>query len=259
MTAYTYERKNGFTLVEITIVIIILGLLISGVAAGVALVERSKIQSVITEFDQISTSVQAFAATHNSALPGDMINAGSFMHGTIANNCPGGNGDGTIDITPISVDSTTLIESMCAWAHLAGGNFLSGDLNAGYTGSYTDTSTRVNDNLKIPDIPSSKMTPATYFFVPYQGVNYIMLGAPHDGGTGLLGSKGAPAISQKHAHMISSKVAIVDGSVFPLDRSHTIVAINADGSSTGDCHDGVSFKDSSNDIDKVCILIKSLD
>ena len=246
--------KSGFTLVEITIVLIIFSLLITGVSAGVAMIERSKIQSVISEFGQITSAVKAFSANYNGHLPGNIPNASDYFLGAAADNCPGGSGDGIISISVSNTDSGAFVESMCAWVHLSLANFLPGDLNDNYQGSYSDVTQEPNSVARRKDIPVSKFSPAAYFFAPYQGVNYLTLGATRS----VNGTTGGPIFSQKIASSISSKVAIVDGTVLPLDRSDSILAISEDGSNSGPCHDGIDFYDKSNDTDKVCLLIQSI-
>jgi len=85
-------NKRGFTLVELSIVIVIFGLLVAGIAAGKNLIETAKVRSIITDVDQFKQSVQAFYGQYNY-LPGDFptyLSQGYF-------GVTGGNGNGILD------------------------------------------------------------------------------------------------------------------------------------------------------------------
>ena len=65
-------RKNsGFTLIEISIVIVIIGLLIAGVIQGKSLIQGAKVSNAITLAQDISVAVNAFKQQYHM-LPGDM-------------------------------------------------------------------------------------------------------------------------------------------------------------------------------------------
>lgn len=75
--------KKGFTLVELSIVLVIIGLLIGGILAAQSMVTTTKIQRFIREMQQLDVAVRNFQ-TKFKTIPGD---SKSF----------GGNGDGFID------------------------------------------------------------------------------------------------------------------------------------------------------------------
>lgn len=66
------HRNKGFTLVEISIVIVIIGLLIVGVIKGESLIQSAKVGSAITLAQDISVAVNAFKQQYHM-LPGDML------------------------------------------------------------------------------------------------------------------------------------------------------------------------------------------
>jgi len=65
-------RNKGFTLIEIAIVIIIIGLLIAGVIKGMSLIQSAKVSSNITLAQDLSAAVNAFKQQYHM-LPGDML------------------------------------------------------------------------------------------------------------------------------------------------------------------------------------------
>ena len=79
-------RKNhGFTLVEIAIVLVVVGLLIGGVLKGQALIGSAKSNNVIKKMQSLQTAYYAFQDKY-SGLPGDMSNAQTIV-GASATNC----------------------------------------------------------------------------------------------------------------------------------------------------------------------------
>ncbi len=89
--------KNGFTLIELAVVLVIIGLLVAGIMTGAALIDNADKRDTIKTFEEIRLSIKAFRLKYN-AMPGDMPNAqdiwgwaGLGPSGTI-----NGNGDGLV-------------------------------------------------------------------------------------------------------------------------------------------------------------------
>lgn len=82
----TRRNQKGFTLVEIAIVLVIIGLLIGGVLKGQAMIQNAKVKRVVKQGDEIRAAVMSFYDKY-SLFPGDEANP---------NLPPGdaGNGDG---------------------------------------------------------------------------------------------------------------------------------------------------------------------
>ncbi len=135
------KNKHAFSLVELSIVLVILGLLVGGVLAGQSLIRAAELRSVGTEFTRWHTSIYAFRDKY-FALPGDMTNAQSFWG--IAAACPGTNaqpsttpatcnGNGNI-IFESAPSGATGNEYFRLWQHLANAGLIEGSY-AGVQGS----------------------------------------------------------------------------------------------------------------------------
>src|SRR6516164_11396797 len=64
------RRQAGFTLVEIAIVLVIIGLLLGGVLKGQELIESAKVKNIGQDFRAISIAVLTYQDKYR-ALPGD--------------------------------------------------------------------------------------------------------------------------------------------------------------------------------------------
>ena len=84
-------KQSGFTLVEIAIVLVIIGLLLGGILKGQEMITQAKIKNVINDFNGITAAVSSYQDRYR-ALPGDDLNAGTRWNGAFP-----GNGDGQWD------------------------------------------------------------------------------------------------------------------------------------------------------------------
>jgi prepilin-type N-terminal cleavage/methylation domain-containing protein len=112
---------NGFTLIEIAIVLVIIGLLLGGVLKGQELITGARVRNLISQQDGIKAAFFGFQDRYR-ALPGDYRDATTSIACNPA--CPGGNGNGRIE------DGGTPRESILVWAHLAGAGFLNTGFSA---------------------------------------------------------------------------------------------------------------------------------
>ena len=88
-------KQKGFTLVEIAIVLVIIGLLLGGILKGQEMITQAKIKNVINDFNGITAAVSSYQDRYR-ALPGDDLNAGGVA-GRWGNTVTNGNGNGVID------------------------------------------------------------------------------------------------------------------------------------------------------------------
>src|SRR5207244_4180406 len=68
------KRQQGFTLVEIAIVLVIIGLLLGGILKGQEMITQAKIKNVIADFSGVSAAYHGYQDRYR-AIPGDDPNA----------------------------------------------------------------------------------------------------------------------------------------------------------------------------------------
>src|SRR3954471_18671131 len=93
MRTNTASRSQaGFTLVEIAIVLVIIGLLLGGILKGQEMITQAKIKNIINDFNGLSAAMYSYQDRYR-ALPGDELNANTTSRwGATAF---GGDGNGT--------------------------------------------------------------------------------------------------------------------------------------------------------------------
>lgn len=105
------QNTKAFTLVELAIVLIVIGLITGGVVGAQSLIESTNIHSEINNIEKLRTAIRAFKLEYDS-IPGDMTDAYDYFGDACGNdstdNMSGCNGDGDkcIDQSPISNCST---------------------------------------------------------------------------------------------------------------------------------------------------------
>ena len=63
-------KRKGFTLVELSIVLVIIGLLIGGILAAQSMIETTKVNKIVSQIQQYDAMVTNFQTKYNG-LPGD--------------------------------------------------------------------------------------------------------------------------------------------------------------------------------------------
>ena len=65
------QTDSGFTLIELSIVLVIIGLIVGGVLVGQDLIRAAYIRAQISQIEKFNTAVNTFYGKYQ-ALPGDM-------------------------------------------------------------------------------------------------------------------------------------------------------------------------------------------
>jgi len=109
------RSQSGFTLIEIAIVLMVVGLLLGGAQKGQQLVNIATEKKLTSEFKNIPMYIYSYQDRFN-ALPGDDLSVVHHMHGILATTPPGNQGNGAIDGNWNS--SVTADETYLFWQHI---------------------------------------------------------------------------------------------------------------------------------------------
>jgi prepilin-type N-terminal cleavage/methylation domain-containing protein len=131
-------HQRGFTLIEIAIVLVIIGLLLGGVLKGQELITSARVRNLISAQDGVKAAFFGFQDRFR-AYPGDYSQATQNIANMTTTNCNGGNGNGNGNGNGI-VDATGP-ESILAWEHLSKAGFITGAYECNTTESLTTTPT----------------------------------------------------------------------------------------------------------------------
>ncbi|MDG1287953.1 MAG: prepilin-type N-terminal cleavage/methylation domain-containing protein [Rickettsiales bacterium] len=129
-------KHQGFTLLELSIVLVIIGLIIGGITVGQEMIKSAELNSVVTDVTKYTVAVNTFKLKYD-ALPGDMDNATAYWGaahatpatcwttaGTGTQTC---DGDGDGEVNSLHYTPTGAHEHWRFWEHLSNSEILSGD------------------------------------------------------------------------------------------------------------------------------------
>lgn len=142
----TFNKQGGFTLVEVTTVLVIGGLILGGVLKGQSLIEAGRVKSAVSQLNSIAIAHSAYVERYQ-ALPGDDGTAALLAtRGDAWTGATAGNRNGVIDGTlantfaPVAATAATATAAATALAdtvrffeHLRRAGFLTGDPAVGTT------------------------------------------------------------------------------------------------------------------------------
>jgi len=199
------NKSKGFTLVELSIVLVIIGLLIGGILVAQSMIGTTRTQTTIRQIGQFDAAIANFQTKFNQ-LPGDT----SLMGATAGNN------DGKIDAT------TSFFKGEIGkfWSDLSA----SGLTNPTGGGTFTDASAGAAWSTATSPLASVGTNGFYFAFGSTAGTNFYIISNPsstNDGGHAIV-----PAPALKPADALAIDAKLDDGNAMTGNTLGTGVADN---------------------------------
>lgn len=126
-----HQRNTAFTLIEMSVVLMIIGLIVGGILVGGEMIKAAEMRRLVSQMESYSTAVQIFREKYNN-YPGDGLEISAFFPGAV-----NGNGNGMLECEDIGGGAETTGLSQCTysgeyatfWMHLSEASFIEGKYN----------------------------------------------------------------------------------------------------------------------------------
>lgn len=227
--------NRGFTLIELSIVLIIVGLIAGGILVGRDLISAAYIRAQMSQIEKYQTAVHTFQTKYN-CLAGDCTNAQDAGLAYVQGYSPGpGYGDGngilqgydiaTALTTPVSGLEVEVGEPALFWAQLSGAGLIDGSFTLAAQGDpgcealVTTVSTLNGTHQGCTDrtianyMPVAKIGTSGVYVCAYSfgSTNYFSVVAlreigTDEGGDSPMGSPQNPGLTVQQAYAIDTKM-----------------------------------------------------
>ncbi|EIJ41397.1 prepilin-type N-terminal cleavage/methylation domain-containing protein [Beggiatoa alba B18LD] len=157
------QQQSGFTLVEIAIVLVIIGLLIGGVLKGQEIITNARVVNIENSFSGISAAIFSYQDRYR-ALPGDDSKADTRF--TSITSTENGNGNGIIAGQFKSTTNTD--ESRLFWLHLRNAGLVPGAINPSDANAFEQPTNPYGGKVGISsDATATKPTDVSGMYVGF--------------------------------------------------------------------------------------------
>lgn len=214
------QKQRGFTLVEIAIVLVIIGLLLGGILKGQELITSARVRNIADQNSGVQAAYYGFIDRYRQ-VPGDWneTNAAQAIPGVLT----GGNDSGRLD-----TDGTDWDEALALWEQMSKAGFIQGNFTGGSaapTAADTDKAPRnafngflilyrTDDYLEAGGSPAERLNLVLGAGIPVNVLRELDLkvddGLPE---TGVM--RHALTAGATHAPLSHSSAACVDGATLP--------------------------------------------
>lgn len=234
-------KNKGFTLIELSIVLVIIGLIVGGILVGQDLIRAAEIRATVSQKEKFDVATNTFRGKYNG-LPGDLSNYTNFSGQLTVTGLTGangfGDGDGQIEgIGGSGTDNVGLVgEIKLYWKHLADSGLIGDDISVTTTAAGADITTAVGS------MPSGKLGKGSFWHVGAAGgLNYFVLAGVTDAAAATsFVVTSSDVITPNEAFQIDTKLddgKPETGVVRSTAAITSMATAPAGGAASGDCYD----------------------
>ncbi len=201
------NSNKGFTLIEISMLLIIVGLIAGGILLGRTLIKSSEVQAQIMQIVEFKAAASTFKGKYGY-LPGDISELDATSFGFAPRGTHEGEGDGSGIIEGISADAAGTNrgsyqsgEALMFWVDLSKAGLIKDNLT-------TAMPTTIPPATPISStyLPQAKISPNFIAVYSYMNTHYFLIANGHFIGNGTIDINNLPSVSPADAFAIDSKI-----------------------------------------------------
>lgn len=214
----TTLRKAGFTLIELSIVLVIIGLLVGGVLAGRDLIKSAEVRSQVSQMEKLNIAVNTFKLKYGG-MAGDLPYEKAQAFGLFAIN-----GIGNDDSLLLGFEDPSYVtlegEPVMFFRQLSDAKLI--DRNYGHAIDINGYPSDVDDSL-----PPAKIGKGAVIYAnsPYDGKNYFLLTKTKTWNFGNYGGFSSNPLTAQESSSIDAKIddgKPASGSVVAIDAANNL-------------------------------------
>jgi len=200
---------HGFTLIEMSIVLVIIGLIVGGILVGRDLIRSAAVRAQVTQIEKFNQAANAFYGKYGY-LPGDIPAIPAAQFGFASRGALSGQGDGN----GIIQGAVTAGEMAMFWVDLSTVKLIEGNFNT--ASSMIPPDSNISQAGVGLYMPAAKMGRGNYLFAfsgsPVQGFGLSTINRNYFCLTGMNGitstnlPESVPALTVREAYSIDSKI-----------------------------------------------------
>lgn len=204
-------NRYAFTLIELSIVLVIIGLIIGGVLLGQDLIKAAETRAQVSQFEKFKTALNVFNLKYG-ALPGDISEPNASAFGFVARGAYAGQGDGNGVLEGVTANSAaansgsrvSMGETAVFFVDLSTANMIEGAFS-------TATNTVVVTSIAAASLPSyypsAKLGNNFLYTFSYNGINQLSVASLLNIGAGCNGcATSYTAMTVASAYDIDQKI-----------------------------------------------------
>lgn len=182
MEHFPVNARQGFTLIELSIVLVIIGLIVGGVLVGQNLIAAAGVRAQVTQIERYQTAVNTFKGKYGE-LPGDLTAATATQFGFISRGSGQGQGDGNGILEGSSYGASSGRwegggETSAFWVDLSTARLIDGSFTTGTANSQINSGSPVSGAQIDLYLPQAKLGGGNYVYVfSNNAVNYFGISA----------------------------------------------------------------------------------